>query len=94
MASSNMISGSIIYDDVAVSSITDTTKHAFLYLSILLLLWYIGSSIQSWYRLRKYPGPFSAKFSYIFIAKTQRSGVMNKRYSEVNEKYGTPILIL
>ncbi|KAF2132268.1 cytochrome P450 [Dothidotthia symphoricarpi CBS 119687] len=84
-----MTSESATYGGMGVSVVANITKHAVLYLLGSLLLWYIEASIQSWYRLRKYPGPFLAKFSCIFMAKTQRSGVMNLRYTEVNTTYGT-----
>ncbi|KAK5628847.1 hypothetical protein RRF57_004562 [Xylaria bambusicola] len=34
------------------------------------ILWYLISSITTWYKLRHVPGPFLAKFSYLWLART------------------------
>ena len=39
-----------------------------------LLAWYIISAIQAWYPLRKFPGPFTASFSYLWLLKADLSG--------------------
>ncbi|KAK3938622.1 cytochrome P450 [Diplogelasinospora grovesii] len=40
----------------------------------LFLIWYLVSSVYSWYRLRHIPGPFLGSFSYTWIAKTALGG--------------------
>lgn len=54
----------------------------------IFFVWYIVTSIQTWYHLRHIPGPFLAKFSYWWMLKTQASGKQHFTYREVNSKYG------
>ncbi|KAF2676291.1 cytochrome P450 [Lentithecium fluviatile CBS 122367] len=55
----------------------------------ILVVWYVVSSFQTWYRLRHIPGPFLGKFSYLFMLKTQASGKQHFTFREVNAKYGS-----
>ncbi|KAI0509404.1 pisatin demethylase [Xylaria bambusicola] len=53
------------------------------------LLWYLISSIITWYRLRHVPGPFLAKFSYLWLARTAGDYV----YRDLCKMYGPLVRI-
>ncbi|RYC64508.1 hypothetical protein CHU98_g1728 [Xylaria longipes] len=52
------------------------------------LLWYLISSIVTWYRLRHIPGPLLAKFSYLWLAQTARGGRSYYVHRDLCKKYG------
>ncbi|KAI1747498.1 cytochrome P450 [Xylaria castorea] len=52
------------------------------------VVWYSISAIRSWYRLRQFPGPFYASFSYLWGYFTMSTGRMHLRLAEEQEKYG------
>jgi hypothetical protein len=47
----------------------------------------IFTSIVAWYRLRRFPGPILASFSYLWLAQTAVSGAAWKRHMAVRERY-------
>ncbi|KAI1365548.1 pisatin demethylase [Xylaria arbuscula] len=53
-----------------------------------LVLWYILSSVTTWYRLRHIPGPFLAKFSYLWLGRTAQAGQNYWVYRDLCKKYG------
>ncbi|PNP61552.1 hypothetical protein FNYG_13702 [Fusarium nygamai] len=53
-----------------------------------LFTWFILSSIVSWYRLRHIPGPFFAKFSYIWVAYITITGTQHDHLVNLNRRYG------
>jgi hypothetical protein len=53
----------------------------------LFVTYQVVSSIAAWYRLRRYPGPFLASFSYLWLARTAVSGAAWKRHMDAREKY-------
>jgi hypothetical protein len=55
---------------------------------VVLLSYYVISTITSWRKLRHFPGPLIAPFSYYFIWKTTSSGRAWQIYYNVNKKYG------
>lgn len=57
-------------------------------LASVSVLWYLATAVLSWYRLRHIPGPFLAKFSYLWLAWLQQSG--RQYYIDRDEltKYG------
>lgn len=59
-----------------------------LVLAVLSVLWYLTTAVLSWYRLRHIPGPFLARFSYLWLAWLQSSG--RQYYIDRDElsKYG------
>lgn len=57
-------------------------------LGALFFIYYVLSSIASWYRLRHFSGPLVASFSYYFIAKTNRAGKCFETYTNVNHTFG------
>ncbi|KAI1273131.1 cytochrome P450 [Xylaria sp. FL0933] len=52
------------------------------------VLWYTISVIRSWNRLRHFPGPPFASFSYLWGYFTMATGRMHLRLAEEQEKYG------
>ena len=57
------------------------------------ILWYIASSVITWSRLRQFPGPTLASFSYLWGYFAMRTGRVHRRFSEEHEKYGKIIRI-
>jgi cytochrome P450 len=58
----------------------------------VILLYSIASSAASWYRLRQFPGPFFASFSYIWLASIDVSGAAWKTQMRVRAKYKSPLI--
>ncbi|KAI0413510.1 pisatin demethylase [Xylaria grammica] len=52
------------------------------------VLWYLLSSIITWYRLRHVPGPFLAKFSYVWLARTAQGARLYYVHRDLCRKYG------
>ena len=52
------------------------------------ILWYITTSVIAWTRLRRFPGPTIASFSYLWGYFAMRSGRMHLRLAEEHKKYG------
>lgn len=52
------------------------------------ILWYTISAIRSWHRLRQFPGPLLASFTYLWGYFTMATGRMHLRLGEEQEKYG------
>lgn len=52
------------------------------------ILWYTFSAVRSWYRLRQFPGPLCASFSYLWGYFAMSTGRMHVRLAEEQEKYG------
>lgn len=52
------------------------------------MLWYLFSSIVTWYKLRHAPGPFLAKFSYIWLARTAQRARQYYVFKDLCKKYG------
>ncbi|KAI0195845.1 pisatin demethylase [Xylaria flabelliformis] len=52
------------------------------------LSWYLISSVSTWYRLRHIPGPFLAKFSYLWLARTSQGGRLYYFHRDLCKKYG------
>ncbi|KAK1757894.1 cytochrome P450 [Echria macrotheca] len=58
-----------------------------------LIIWYATTALLSWWRLRHVPGPFLASFSYLWLARVQRSGRMGPIYRDLPAKYGSLVRI-
>ncbi|KAJ8124519.1 hypothetical protein O1611_g9121 [Lasiodiplodia mahajangana] len=52
------------------------------------IVWYFVTVIKSWYRLRQFPGPLYASFSYLWGYYAMATGRMHLRLAEEQEKYG------
>ncbi|KAK3337772.1 cytochrome P450 monooxygenase [Cercophora scortea] len=55
----------------------------------LSLTYYILTSLQSWWRLRAFKGPFTASFSYLWIILACQSGNMGGWFKWATAKYST-----
>lgn len=73
-----------------MSFLTETLSPADFALFTLsgVLLWYLVSSLITWYRLRHIPGPFLAKFSYLWLALTAQGARQYSVYRDLCKKYG------
>ncbi|KAF4460398.1 Pisatin demethylase [Fusarium albosuccineum] len=60
---------------------------------IFTLSWYISSSVVSWYRLRHIPGPFLAKFSYLWAGSMAFTGRQYETHLELSRKYGSLVRV-
>lgn len=58
-----------------------------------LVTWYIVSALLTWWRLRYIPGPFLAKFSYLWLGRTTHSGKQYYVHRELPKKYGPLVRI-
>lgn len=58
-----------------------------------LVTWYIVSALLTWWRLRHIPGPFLAKFSYLWLGRTTHSGKQYYVHRELPKKYGPLVRI-
>ncbi|ORY58096.1 cytochrome P450 [Pseudomassariella vexata] len=54
----------------------------------LFTAWYIISAVTAWHRLRSVPGPFLAKFSYLWLARTAVGGRQYQINRDLGKKYG------
>lgn len=72
-----------------VSSIPTLLSKSTPYIPFLLLSYFIITRTLTYFHLRKFPGPFSGKFSHWFMAQTANSGRMNLIYTDVSRKYGS-----
>ncbi|KAK0939247.1 hypothetical protein LTR29_009238 [Friedmanniomyces endolithicus] len=62
---------------------------AILGLGLALLALYLVRAIRTYYSLRHFGGHWVADWSRLWLLRTQGSGEMNKRFTEVNRKYGS-----
>ncbi|KAK3707533.1 hypothetical protein LTR37_012028 [Vermiconidia calcicola] len=62
---------------------------AALLLAIALVTLYVARSVRTFFALRHFGGHWSAGWSRIWLLRTQSSGEMNKRFTEINDKYGS-----
>ena len=67
--------------------------HTLIVALLTLIAWYAVSAFQSWHRLRQFPGPFFASFSYLWGYYAMNTGRMHLRLAEEQEKYGKIIRI-
>jgi len=57
----------------------------------LFVSYYVISSIAAWWRLRAFPGPPTASFSYLWMYRCLNSGEQQTRLLDAGKKYGTTI---
>ena len=55
-------------------------------------LYYITSSLTTWYRLRHIPGPFLASFSYLWLMRNNLLGISSRKLAGL-QKYGSVVRI-
>ncbi|KAI1112057.1 cytochrome P450 [Nemania sp. NC0429] len=53
------------------------------------LVWYIISAVTAWHGLRQFQGPFLAKFSYLWLLTSGRSGRNCEILTDTHRKYGS-----
>lgn len=56
--------------------------------AVCLFVGYVVRAIKTWYNLRQFGGHWSAGWSRLWMLRTQGSGEMNKRFTELNRQYG------
>ncbi|WYZ40986.1 hypothetical protein EsH8_IV_001327 [Colletotrichum jinshuiense] len=80
---------------MALSDLTSgiDARSAPLYLIVSFLIYYVFSSIVTWYRLRDFPGPIIGKFSYFWIMSNARSGRPAEHYTKLNRKHGSLVRV-
>lgn len=62
-------------------------------LAASLLIWYVGTSLASWYRLRQFPAAsWIANFSYFWLAKTTYSGQQYWVHRELHRKHKSSLV--
>ena len=49
---------------------------------------YLAYSVRSWYRLRQFDGPWLAKHSYLWLARTVSNNKIHITFPELHKKYG------
>ncbi|KAI1761555.1 cytochrome P450 [Hypoxylon sp. FL1150] len=52
------------------------------------VVWYVVSAVTAWHRLRQFPGPFLAKFSYLWGYFSMRTGRMHHILAKEQSRYG------
>jgi len=62
-------------------------------LASLFIVWYSVSTAVAWYRLRRFPGPALASFSYLWGVRAMSSGRMHKILMEQQRKHGPIVRI-
>ncbi|MCJ1438592.1 hypothetical protein MMC27_007982 [Xylographa pallens] len=63
-------------------------RHVFVYLAASALVTYISFSLISWYRLRRFKGPWLACISEFWLGKAGLSGHLGELLDNVNQEYG------
>lgn len=61
---------------------------ATLILVIALVAVVVARSVRSYLGLNQFGGHWSVGWSRLWLLRTQGSGEMNKRFTEINKKYG------
>lgn len=62
-------------------------------LGVSLLVWYVGTGVAAWYRLRQFPAAsWVANFSYLWLAKTTYSGRQYWVHRELHRKHQSPLV--
>ncbi|KAJ2998564.1 hypothetical protein NUW58_g281 [Xylaria curta] len=60
---------------------------------LISVAWYMATVIKSWYRLRQFPGPLCASFSYLWGYFAMATGCMHLRLAKEQDKYGKIVRI-
>jgi benzoate 4-monooxygenase len=59
-------------------------------LPVTLILLHVIPYLLDPHKIRKYPGPFFAKFSDIWLGWVSKSGHRSEVVHQIHQKYGTP----
>ncbi|KAI8183956.1 hypothetical protein K4K54_009898 [Colletotrichum sp. SAR 10_86] len=63
------------------------------YLLLVFALYYIATSIAAWRRLRAFPGPALARFSYLWNILNSRTGRPAETFTRLNREHGSLVCI-
>lgn len=66
----------------------DRMVSATLLLLVALFAALVARKTQRWYALQAFGGHWSAGWSRLWLLQTQKSGHMNKIFTDINRKYG------
>src|SRR5262245_32831368 len=58
-----------------------------------LVAYHVISTIRSWWKLRRFKGPWLAAFSYLWLAQTAASGKAWKIHLDARKKYGSLVRV-
>lgn len=58
-----------------------------------VFLWFVGSTVNSWYKLRHIPGPWLASISDLWIIRAATSARLSEVFEEVGKSYGPLVRI-
>ena len=61
---------------------------AAIFLAVCLFIAYVARAVKTYHELKQFGGHWSAGWSRLWMLQTQGSGEMNKRFTELNRKYG------
>ncbi|KAL0932337.1 cytochrome p450 [Colletotrichum truncatum] len=64
-----------------------------LYLLVAFVIYYVTSSVAAWYRLRSFPGPPLARFSYLWNMSNSRTGRPAEILTRLNREHGPLVCI-
>ncbi|KAL6920606.1 hypothetical protein FSST1_004632 [Fusarium sambucinum] len=60
---------------------------------VLGAFWWLVTALIAWNRLRHIPGPWFARFSYIWVSWTEWSGQQHQSFLDIDKKYGSLVRI-
>ncbi|XEU99297.1 hypothetical protein FSHL1_004584 [Fusarium sambucinum] len=60
---------------------------------VLGAFWWLVTALIAWNRLRHIPGPWFARFSYIWVGWTEWSGQQHQSFLDIDKKYGSLVRI-
>ncbi|KAJ3961251.1 hypothetical protein N0V92_002047 [Colletotrichum tropicale] len=63
------------------------------YLPLAFVIYYIATSIAAWRRLRAFPGPALARFSYLWNILNSRTGRPAETFTRLNREHGSLVCI-
>lgn len=61
-------------------------------LGVLFILYFVVSTLVSWYQLRCFKGPKLAAFSYLWVVRLVMSERPDVRYADTQKEYGEPLV--
>lgn len=68
------------------------TGESIAYLAGAAVLYYVASTVVSWYRLRHFRGPPLASLSYLWLFKTNASGKAHTVHMAMRDKYQSSLI--
>lgn len=71
---------------------TFTSQSLFVF-GTVTLVWFVASTVTSWYRLRHIPGPWLASISNLWMIRASTSTRLSEVFEEAGESYGSLVRI-